>query len=78
MKKVRFPFMYHFCSFKGEVKDILLRSRSDLWHVHFIEEDVLKSERFDRTDLVYLAPNANKVIEDIDQDKVYVIGGTAN
>jgi hypothetical protein len=43
--------------------------------VHFIKEDLFDSGKFNLKDIVYLTPGADEVIEDIDPEKVYVIGG---
>ncbi len=44
-------------------------------HAHFIEDDLLSYDKFPKEKLVYLSPDAGEVLQDIEDDKIYVIGG---
>ena len=73
-KRAQKPAQLHFTSFKGELKDFAVeKMRADRWKVHLSEESVL--EKFPVEKMCVLSPDASQVLEGVDMDKIYVIGG---
>eukprot|EP00088_Acartia_fossae_P070776 TRINITY_DN9560_c0_g1_i1.p1 TRINITY_DN9560_c0_g1~~TRINITY_DN9560_c0_g1_i1.p1 ORF type:complete len:285 (+),score=44.60 TRINITY_DN9560_c0_g1_i1:74-928(+) len=71
------PFNLTFSSLKrdGQIYETCIEKISGFAHfqVNMIEESV--EEEFDVEKLVYLSPDADKYLEDLEPDAIYVIGG---
>lgn len=68
---------FYFTNISKEMKNLLNKRNADKWQVHYyiepfylINELIMKNKEF-----VYLSPDAEEEIEDINEEKIYIIGG---
>ncbi len=77
-RRVKSPFNYHLCGYKDEIKFEFERMGSKFWHVNFDEKFFYENEEFFnkyKERIIYLTPDSPYVLEDIDNDSVFIIGG---
>lgn len=74
LKRSEKPLELHFCSFIGDIKDMLINLQGFTnWRVFLHEESLVDLFSFD--ELVYLSPDAPNELTELNDDKIYVIGG---
>ena len=68
---------FYFTNINQEITTDLNKNNADKWYVHYneapfylIEELVNKNKEF-----IYLSPDAKDDLEDVSEDKIYIIGG---
>ena len=72
-KKINF----YFTNMTQELMNILNKSDADKWKVHYHDEpfylidDLIKLKK----EFVYLSPDAEEELNDVSEDKIYIIGG---
>ena len=72
-KKINF----YFTNMTQELMNILNKNDADKWKVHFHDEpfylidDLIKLKK----EFVYLSPDAEEELNDVSEDKIYIIGG---
>jgi tRNA (guanine9-N1)-methyltransferase len=74
-KKVDVPFAFHFCSYRGELKQYLEDMGCANWFIHKYEKSLPEIEEFTKYDLVYLSPDSENILEEVNKNTVYIIGG---
>eukprot|EP01127_Copromyxa_protea_P021924 TRINITY_DN7661_c0_g1_i2.p1 TRINITY_DN7661_c0_g1~~TRINITY_DN7661_c0_g1_i2.p1 ORF type:complete len:292 (-),score=88.36 TRINITY_DN7661_c0_g1_i2:3-878(-) len=67
------PLKTHFCSVTGDLKERLNKVDVPDWKVWTHEESFDKA--FDPESLIYLSPDSPNILTELEEDKVYVIGG---
>ncbi|XP_065200078.1 tRNA methyltransferase 10 homolog A isoform X2 [Planococcus citri] len=68
------PVQLHLCSFNDKIKEELIKiDGMDKWDVHIHEHKYLLY--FEREKIVYLTSDSENVLENVEEDKIYVIGG---
>ncbi|XP_050543459.1 tRNA methyltransferase 10 homolog A [Daktulosphaira vitifoliae] len=73
-RRMKNPMQLYFCSFEGKVKETMLKHNGyEYWDINYIEESFDKI--FNKEELVYLTSDSNNILNTIDENKVYVIGG---
>lgn len=76
-KTIPTPICYHFCSYTDEVKEELEKMGSIGWLAKFAHqpfydvEEIMKSGK----EVVYLSPESENVLEQVNPNAFYVIGG---
>eukprot|EP00603_Paraphysomonas_imperforata_P002245 CAMPEP_0114418386 /NCGR_PEP_ID=MMETSP0103-20121206/3468_1 /TAXON_ID=37642 ORGANISM="Paraphysomonas imperforata, Strain PA2" /NCGR_SAMPLE_ID=MMETSP0103 /ASSEMBLY_ACC=CAM_ASM_000201 /LENGTH=268 /DNA_ID=CAMNT_0001586739 /DNA_START=108 /DNA_END=914 /DNA_ORIENTATION=+ len=63
----------HISSLEGDVLSTLQAQGVDQWHIRRHEKSVF--DVFERDEIVMLSPDAEDVLQEIDQNKIYVVGG---
>ena len=68
---------YYFTNITKELIDKLNKNNADKWYVHFDQKPFyLIKELVDlKKEFIYLSPDAEEELEDVSEDKVYIIGG---
>ena len=72
-KKINF----YFTNMTQDIKNILNKNDAEKWMVHYYEtpfyliDDLIKLKK----EFVYLSPDAEEELEDISEDKIYIVGG---
>eukprot|EP01130_Rhizamoeba_saxonica_P002893 TRINITY_DN1277_c0_g1_i5.p1 TRINITY_DN1277_c0_g1~~TRINITY_DN1277_c0_g1_i5.p1 ORF type:complete len:191 (+),score=40.85 TRINITY_DN1277_c0_g1_i5:81-653(+) len=72
LKRSERPLSLHFCSIGEYMSTLLDKNNVHNWKVHCHEQK--PEELFNIEDLVYLSPESPNVLEEIDQEKIYIIG----
>ncbi|XP_066936785.1 uncharacterized protein [Clytia hemisphaerica] len=74
-RKAKHPVHLHATSFHGPLKDLFVKLQpgSPHWDFHFQEKDYI--DLFQKEKIVYLSSDSDNVLEKMDENKVYVIGG---
>ncbi|KAL5234816.1 hypothetical protein ACI65C_002226 [Semiaphis heraclei] len=68
------PMQLYFCSYEGKIKEIMAKHNgSESWDIKYIEKSFDKE--FQKEEMVYLTSDSLNVLESIDENKVYIIGG---
>lgn len=76
-KNNKIKINYYFTNIKQELRDLLNKSHAGKWHVHYEEkpfyliEELIKLKK----EFIYLSPDAHEDLEDVSEDKIYIIGG---
>lgn len=72
-KKINF----YFTNMTQDIKNILNKNDAEKWMVHYYEtpfyliDDLIKLKK----EFVYLSPDAEEELEDVSEDKIYIVGG---
>jgi tRNA (guanine9-N1)-methyltransferase len=72
-KKIDIPFTFHFCSYKGELRDYLEYMGSKNWFIYTYEHSLPEID-FGKK-LIYLTPDSENVLKEVTKDTMYIIGG---
>ncbi|KAI5751220.1 hypothetical protein M8J77_005412 [Diaphorina citri] len=73
-RRAQHPLQFFVSSFKDKCKQEIARYNGyEHWDVHIHEQAYL--DLFKKEDLVYLTSDSDNIIEELDQSKVYIIGG---
>lgn len=68
------PLQFYVCGINGQTKERLdMIGDSKNWDVHFTLEKY--TEKFEKSEIVYLSSESDNVLTELEDDKVYVIGG---
>ncbi|XP_060833544.1 tRNA methyltransferase 10 homolog A [Rhopalosiphum padi] len=68
------PMQLHICSYEGKIKEIMAKHNgSEFWDLKYLEDSFDKV--FQKEEIVYLTSDSMNVLESIDENKVYIIGG---
>nr|BAH71517.1 ACYPI001661 [Acyrthosiphon pisum] len=68
------PMQLYFCSYEGKTKEIMTKHNgSESWDINYLENSFDKE--FQKEEIVYLTSDSLNVLESIDENKVYIIGG---
>ena len=74
VKKMPEPFQLLFCNPSEQLEHSLDRFGASHWHVQWRRNGHSVAEHFPADQLVYLSPDSPHVLDNIDPEKVYVIG----
>ena len=72
-KKINF----YFTNMTQDIKNILNKNDAEKWMVHYYEtpfyliDDLIKLKK----EFVYLSPDAEEELDDVNEDKIYIVGG---
>lgn len=70
------PVSLHFVSFKGELERFCVDTmRADRWKAHLCHESALNVFIDERSKICMLSPDATEPLLEIDESKIYVVGG---
>ena len=60
-----------------EIKNELMKNHADKWYIHFEEKPFYLIDNLVKLkkEFIYLSPDAEDELEDVSEDKIYVIGG---
>lgn len=73
-RRAKAPMQLHLTSFNGRSKEEMARHHGyENWDINFHENDYL--DVFPKEDLVYLSSESDNVIQTLEENKVYIIGG---
>lgn len=73
-RRAKAPMQLHLTSFSGRNKEEMSKHNGyENWDMHFHEKDYL--DVFSKEKLVYLTSESNNVIQELNQNKMYIIGG---
>lgn len=73
-RRSKTPMQLHLTSFEGLCKDEMSKhSGYENWDCHFHSEHYI--DIFPKEKLVYLTSESDNVIKELEQDKIYIIGG---
>lgn len=68
------PMQLYFCSFEGKIKEMMAKHNgSEYWDIKYLKDSFDKV--FPKEEIVYLTSDSLNVLENIDENKVYIIGG---
>ncbi|NP_001280413.1 uncharacterized protein LOC100164020 [Acyrthosiphon pisum] len=71
------PMQLYVSSYKGKTKEIMAKYKgSEFWDIKYLENSFDKE--FQKEEIVYLTSDSLNVLESIDENKVYIIGGLVN
>ena len=68
---------YYFTSIKQELIDEINKNNGDKWPVHYEEKPFYLIEELInlKKEFIYLSPDAKEDLDDVSEDKIYIIGG---
>mmetsp|Transcript_12375 Transcript_12375/g.24876 ORF Transcript_12375/g.24876 Transcript_12375/m.24876 type:complete len:350 (+) Transcript_12375:69-1118(+) len=70
------PVSLHFVSFKGELERFCVETmRADRWKAHLCHESALDVFSNEQSNMCVLSPDATEPLIDIDESKIYIVGG---
>lgn len=73
-RRAKAPMQLHLTSFNGRAKDEMAKHNGyENWDMYFHSENYL--EAFPKEKLVYLTSESDNVITELQQNKIYIIGG---
>ncbi|XP_025201508.1 tRNA methyltransferase 10 homolog A [Melanaphis sacchari] len=68
------PMQLYICSYEGKIKEIMAKHNgSEFWDIKYLEDSFDKV--FQKEEIVYLTSDSMNVLESIDENKVFIIGG---
>lgn len=73
-RRAKNPLQFYVTNFTGKTKEDMQRNNGYInWDVHFHEESYL--DLFKKEETVYLSSDSENIITELDNSKVYIIGG---
>lgn len=73
-RRAKNPLQFYVTNFTGKTKEDMQRNEGYInWDVHFHEESYL--DLFKKEEIVYLSSDSENIITELDDSKVYIIGG---
>lgn len=73
-RRAKAPMQLHLCSFNGLAKEEMSKhSGYENWDCHFHEKNYI--DTFPKEKLVYLSSESDNMITELEEDKMYIIGG---
>uniref|UniRef100_M4BYY6 tRNA (guanine(9)-N(1))-methyltransferase n=1 Tax=Hyaloperonospora arabidopsidis (strain Emoy2) TaxID=559515 RepID=M4BYY6_HYAAE len=75
IKKMPEPFQLIFCNPSERLEHSLERFGASHWHVQWRRDSASVADHFEPDQLVYLSPDSPNVLNKIDPEKIYVVGG---
>uniref|UniRef100_A0AAV1VPA9 tRNA (guanine(9)-N(1))-methyltransferase n=1 Tax=Peronospora matthiolae TaxID=2874970 RepID=A0AAV1VPA9_9STRA len=75
IKKMPEPFQLIFCNPSERLEHFLERFGASHWHVQWRRDSTSVADHFEPDQLVYLSPDSPNVLNKIDPEKIYVVGG---
>lgn len=73
-RRSKAPMQLHLTSFEGRCKEEMTKHNGyQNWDIYFHPENYL--DVFPKEKLVYLTSESNNIIEELSEDKIYIIGG---
>lgn len=76
-KNTKNKISYYFTNISDKIRDILNKKNADRWAVHyynkpfFLVDELINLNK----EFVYLTPNAEEDLEEVSEDKIYIVGG---
>ncbi|XKL66190.1 hypothetical protein PGB90_009610 [Kerria lacca] len=68
------PIQLHFCNFTGKIETEIGKNNGyKKWDIYFHENSYL--DVFNKSDLVYLTSESKNILETLEENKIYIIGG---
>ena len=74
-RKADFPLKLHASSFCSPIKDLFVKLQPGSPHWDFLFHEKKYSELFPNEKIVYLTSDSENVLQSMEEDKVYIIGG---
>lgn len=73
-RRSKTPMQLHLCSFNGLSKEEMSKHVGyENWDCYFHEENYI--DLFPKEKLVYLSSESDNIIKELEEDKMYIIGG---
>uniref|UniRef100_A0A2S2R4G6 tRNA (guanine(9)-N(1))-methyltransferase n=1 Tax=Sipha flava TaxID=143950 RepID=A0A2S2R4G6_9HEMI len=73
-RRLKNPLQLYFCSYEGKIKETMAKHNgSEYWDINYIVKSFDKV--FEKEEIVYLTSDSTNVLDNIDESKVYIIGG---
>ncbi|VVC32922.1 tRNA methyltransferase TRMD/TRM10-type domain,tRNA methyltransferase TRM10-type domain [Cinara cedri] len=73
-RRMENPMQLYICSYEGKIKETMAKHNgSEFWDIKYMEDSYDKV--FKKEEIVYLTSESSNVLENIDENKVYIIGG---
>ncbi|XP_027853931.2 tRNA methyltransferase 10 homolog A [Aphis gossypii] len=68
------PMQLYICSYEGKIRETMAKHNgSEFWDIKYLEDSFDKV--FQKEEIVYLTSDSMNVLESLDDNKVYIIGG---
>ena len=76
-KKNKKKISFFFTNYNGYIKEELEKMGSNFWYSHFENEEFFNVEELIKLnkEFIYLSPDSNEELNDVSEDKIYIIGG---
>ncbi|XP_050434569.1 tRNA methyltransferase 10 homolog A [Adelges cooleyi] len=73
-RRMENPMQLYFCSFEGKIKETMAKHNGfEFWDINYITDSFDKA--FNKEDIVYLTSDSKNIIDTMDENKIYIIGG---
>ncbi|KAL3268105.1 hypothetical protein HHI36_007232 [Cryptolaemus montrouzieri] len=73
-RRAKAPMQLHLTNFNGKSKEEMCKHHGyENWDIHFHTEDYINV--FEKEKLVYLTSESDNIISELDENKIYIIGG---
>lgn len=77
-KKAKQTFSYHLASYTGLIKEELDAMGGHNWYVNYYDQNIagiLDNAKFENKEVIYLSPDSQERLTEINSNTVYIIGG---
>lgn len=76
-RKIKIPFNYYLCGYKGDLQFEAERMGSKYWHVNFLEESFYDNENLmkSKNNFIYLSPDSSNVLDNVSEENIFIVGG---